>query len=243
MKESRLFYCPDIEKCAELPQDEALHIVRVLRLKEGDPLWLTDGKGHSFQAQITQANAKHCTVDITSRADVEKPWAGWLHVAMAPTKNMDRTEWMVEKTVEIGIDCITFLDCDFSERRQIRTDRLEKIAVSAMKQSHKMWKPQINGMTRFNHFVTKEHEGPKFIAHCYDEADIQGSAQGKPLLQHVLSSHSSALVCIGPEGDFSIDEVNAAIHHGFIPVSLGTSRLRTETAAVVATHLMQLFTR
>lgn len=241
MKETRLFYAPDIEKSNELPSEEAQHIVRVLRLKENDTIWLTNGKGYLYEAQITLATPKHCIVELLKKESITKTWSPYFHIAVAPTKNMDRNEWMVEKATEIGIDRITFLDCDFSERHQIRVDRTEKITIAAMKQSHKMWKTQIDDMTKFKKFVTTEWLGQKFIAHCYDDADLSEFSIKKTPLQNILHKRTDALVCIGPEGDFSIDEVRLAINQGFIPISLGKSRLRTETAAIVATHLLQLF--
>lgn len=241
MKETRLFYTPDIESNHELPTEEAQHIVKVLRLKENDTIWLTDGKGNLYEASITLATPKHCTVKLQKKQHINKTWPSFFHLAVAPTKNMDRNEWMVEKATEIGIDRITFLDCIFSERHQIKTDRLEKISIAAMKQSHKMWKTQIDDITKFKDFATTEWNGQKFIAHCYDDADLSDSPIKKVPLQNILRKQTDAIVCIGPEGDFSIDEVRFAISQGFIPISLGKSRLRTETAAIVATHLLHLF--
>ena len=155
------------------------------------------------------------------------------HWAMAPTKNMDRTEWFAEKATEIGIDEISFLNCRFSERKVLKVERIEKIVVSAVKQSLKARKPQINEMTSFDKFVRQDFPGDKFIAHCY--------AGEKPLLKDVLSNEKDTLVLVGPEGDFSPEEVELALSCGFRPVSLGMSRLRTETAALVAAHLMNLY--
>lgn len=241
MKETRLFYTPDIEVSNELPLEEAQHIVKVLRLKEDDIILLTDGKGYLYEARITLATTRHCSVELLKKEPITKPWPNKIHIAVAPTKNMDRNEWMVEKTTEIGVDHITFLDCDFSERHQVRADRIEKIAVAAMKQSHKMWKPKIDEITKFKDFIAKPWTGQKFIAHCYSASDFPDYPSEKPLLQNALQKRTDALVCIGPEGDFSIDEVKQAMNRGFIPISLGSSRLRTETAAIIATHLLQLF--
>ena len=151
---------------------------------------------------------------------------------------MDRVEWFAEKATEIGFDELTFLDCQFSERRVVKEERIDKILISAMKQSHKAWKPKLNEMTRFRDFITKEREGDKFICHCYEESDIDEGE--KPLLFDVLSTGKSATVLIGPEGDFSVEEVRLALQNGYKSVSLGRSRLRTETAALVAVHMMQL---
>lgn len=233
MKETRYFYAPDVATSCELPAEEAAHVVRVLRLTTGDEINLTDGVGHFYQARITTATQKRCMFEIIKQQDVPSPWHGSIHLAMAPTKNMDRIEWFAEKATEIGFDELSFLDCRFSERKVVKTERIDKILVSAMKQSHKSFKPRLNEMCSFKQFVSTPFTGQKFIAHCYD-------MPSKPHLQQVLSSNESALVMIGPEGDFSIDEVNLAKEYGFVSISLGDSRLRTETAALVAVHLMQL---
>ena len=159
-------------------------------------------------------------------------WKGHLHLAMAPTKNIDRTEWFAEKATEIGFDELSFLNCRFSERKVIKPERIEKIVVSAVKQSLKARKPQVNGMIDFDKFVKQNFKGQKFIAHCYEGE--------KPLLRSVLDSQADAVVLVGPEGDFSREEVALAESMGFRSVSLGKSRLRTETAALVAAHLMNL---
>lgn len=231
MKEVRFFYTPAPLDCT-LPDEEAAHAVRVLRLSEGDEIYLMDGKGSFYMAEITEATKKHCLYRIVDTMPQPRQWKGHLHLAMAPTKNIDRTEWFAEKATEIGFDELTFLDCKFSERKVVKTDRIERILVSAMKQSHKAELPQLNGMMPFGQFVEKNRAGQKFICHCYDE--------GLPLLSDVLVEGEDALVMIGPEGDFSIDEVRMAENAGFVSVSLGKSRLRTETAALVAVHLMHL---
>ena len=234
MKELRFFYNPDVES-GELPEDEAAHAVRVLRLTEGDEIFLMDGKGTYYGALIDEASKKHCRYHITDCMPQQKQWNGHLHLAMAPTKNMDRTEWFAEKATEIGFDELTFLNCQFSERRTVKDERIEKILVSAMKQSHKPTLPILNSMVDFGRFIGQEYDGRRFICHCYDD--------NLPLLKDLLKgedSMSDALVMIGPEGDFSIDEVRAAEKAGFVSVSLGKSRLRTETAALVAVHLMHL---
>ena len=219
-----LFYTPDIAERNELPSEEAAHAVRVLRLQPGDVISLTDGKGYFYEAEISTANQKRCLVNIRSKAD--------LHLAMAPTKNMDRIEWFAEKATEIGFDELSFLNCRFSERKVLKTERIEKILVSAMKQSLKARLPQLNEMTDFKKFVQQPFSGKKFIAHCHEGE--------KPLLQTQLTAGEDALVLIGPEGDFSEEEVKMAIEQGFQPISLGRSRLRTETAALVACHIMNL---
>ena len=158
---------------------------------------------------------------------------------MAPTKLMDRVEWFAEKATEIGFDELTFLDCQFSERRVVKNERIEKILVSAMKQSHKAWKPQLNEVTPFESFVSTPRQGDCFVCHCYEQGDVSGLTE-KPFLLDVLNPGVPATVLIGPEGDFSIDEVRLAEANGYRSVTLGRSRLRTETAALVAVHLMQL---
>lgn len=228
-----LFYTPEIATTLELPDEEAAHCVRVLRLTMGDAITLTDGCGKFYEAVITAATNKRCTVQITKEVAWQKPWTGHLHLAMAPTKNMDRTEWFAEKATEIGFDELTFLQCRFSERKVIKTERIEKILVSAMKQSLKAVKPILNEMTDINRFLQTDFKGQKFIAHCYPGE--------KPLLQQVVKPGSDVLVLIGPEGDFSEEEVKLAIEHGFQPISLGQSRLRTETAALAAVHIMNIF--
>lgn len=227
-----LFYTPDIATTLELPQDEAAHALRVLRLTEGTEVMLTDGKGSFYRAEIDIISGKRCYMRIVETITPEPMWKGHLHLAMAPTKNMDRIEWFAEKATEIGFDELTFLDCRFSERKVVKTERVEKILVSAMKQSLKPTLPILNGMTPFDKFINYRFGGKKFIAHCYDGDKL-------PLMQ-ALQCGEDALVLIGPEGDFSPEEVQKAIANGFQPITLGHSRLRTETAALVAVHTMNL---
>ena len=227
-----LFYTPDIDKNLELSSEETAHCVKVLRLSEGDMISLTDGKGFFYKASISFISGKKCIVKIEEKERQKKFWNGHLHIAMAPTKNMDRTEWFAEKATEIGLDELTFLNCRFSERKVIKTERIYKILISAIKQSLKAYKPVLNDMVDFKKFVKQDFKGQKFIAHCY-----QGD---KPLLKDVMKQGEDALVMIGPEGDFSLEEVQLAIDNGFVPISLGKSRLRTETAALVACNIMNL---
>ena len=227
-----LFYTPDIATTLELPQDEAAHAIRVLRLAEGAQVMLTDGKGSFYRAEIDMVSGKRCYVRIVETTTPEPMWRGHLHLAMAPTKNMDRIEWFAEKATEIGFNELTFLDCRFSERKVVKIERVEKILVSAMKQSLKPTLPILNGMTPFDKFVSQPFEGQKFIAHCYEGE--------KEALMQALQPGENALVLIGPEGDFSPEEVQKAMAHGFRPITLGKSRLRTETAALVAVHMMNI---
>ena len=223
-----LFFAPDIYTTWELPEEESAHCLRVLRLGVGDELEVTDGKGNILRTAIVSTAGKRCKVEMIEERRVEKGWNGNLTIAIAPTKNMDRIEWLAEKATEIGWDKVSFLNCRFSERKVIKTDRIERIVVSAMKQSLKFHKPVVEEMTDFKKFILAEHKGAKFIAHCYENE--------KRELFDALVPGEDATILIGPEGDFSKEEVEAAIDAGFIPVSLGNSRLRTETAGLVACH-------
>lgn len=236
MKEVRFFYVPDAAQVNELPADEAMHAMRVLRLKGGDELFLMDGVGNFYRAQVTIAATHHCYYEILEVLPQERQWKGHFHLAIAPTKMMDRMEWMVEKATEVGVDEISFLNCAFSERRVVKNPRVEKIIVSAMKQSHKAWKPVLNEMSTFAHFIEQPRAGVKYIAHCYDEiprVNLFDELRKTP-------DETEMTVLVGPEGDFSIDEVRQAVDHGYQSVSLGTSRLRTETAGLSAVMMMQL---
>ena len=228
-----VFYTPDIATSCEMPEEEAGHCLRVLRLTVGDEVMLTDGKGSFYKAVISAATNKRCQLKVIEELPQEKGWTGWLHLAMAPTKNMDRTEWFAEKATEIGFDELTFLNSRYSERKVIKTERIEKILISAVKQSLKASKPVLNEMMDFNKFISQEFHGQKFICHC-NEGE-------KKLLKDVVIPGEDAVILIGPEGDFSPEEVAKAMACGFIPVSLGKSRLRTETAALVAVHTLNLF--
>lgn len=227
-----VFYTPDIQTHPELPEEEAQHCIRVLRLNSGDEITLTDGKGNFYRAEITAATNKRCLVKVIETIPQAPLWQGHLHIAMAPTKNMDRNEWFAEKATEVGIDELTFLNCRFSERKVIKTERIEKILISAIKQSLKARLPKLNGMVDFDKFIAQDFSGQKFIAHCYEGE--------KPLLKQILIPGEDALVLIGPEGDFSEEEVKRAIEKGFQPISLGKSRLRTETAALIASVLINV---
>lgn len=228
----QIFYTPDIAVNNELPEEEAGHCIRVLRLSEGDEILLTDGAGSFYKAAISRAHPKHCEVNILESWQQPALWNFNIHIAVAPTKNMDRMEWFAEKATEVGINEITCLNCRFSERKEIKPARLEKILISAMKQSQKATLPQLTGMTDFKKFVTSSFDGRKFIAHC-EEGE-------KPLLKATYRPGENALVLIGPEGDFSPEEIKLALQNGFEPISLGESRLRTETAALIACHTIHI---
>lgn len=236
MKEARYFYVPDAAHAHELPADEASHAVKVLRLTAGDEMMLMDGQGNFYRAVVIVASNHHCMYDIQETLPQERPWQGHIHLVIAPTKLMDRTEWMVEKAVEIGVDEMTFLDCQFSERRVVKTQRLEKIAVSAMKQSRKAWKTEIHEMTSFNDFITTPRSGYQYITHCYEEVERSFLFEQ----MKTLAPTEDVTILIGPEGDFSIDEVRNAIGKGYQSVHLGSSRLRTETAGLSAVMMAQL---
>ena len=236
MKETRYFYVPDAASTNELPAEEAAHASRVLRLESGDEVFLIDGAGCFFKAQLTLVTKGRCLYDIVERLPQEKTWNGRIAVAMAPTKVIDRVEWTLEKATEIGIDEFSLLNCAFSERRNVKLERLDKIVVAAVKQSRKAWKPLLKHLQPFENFVKQPRKGAKYIAHCYaeiDKKDLYGE-----LLQ--LNGDEEVTILIGPEGDFSIDEVRLAMNKGYVPVSLGQSRLRTETAALAATMIAPL---
>ena len=228
-----LFYCPNIETKQTLSEEESAHCVRVLRYTVGDEILITDGRGTTYTARITNPHPKHCDFEIISSEKQEPHHAFHLHIAIAPTKNIERMEWAIEKCVEIGVDEITPLLCRFSERKQLRTDRLEKIILSAAKQSLTPYLPVLHELTPYDEFLRSQESGirsqdQRFIAHCYKDE--------KRLLKDEIERGRDVLVLIGPEGDFSEKEVADALQSGFAPVSLGNSRLRTETAAVVACH-------
>ena len=226
-----LFYCPDIEKTQTLSEEESGHCVRVLRYTAGDEILITDGKGTTYTAKITNPHPKHCDFEIVSCEKQERHHHFHLHIAIAPTKNIERMEWAIEKCVEIGVDEITPLLCRFSERKQLRTDRLEKIILSAAKQSLTPFLPVLHELTPYEEFISRQKpavSNQRFIAHCYKDE--------KRFLKDEIERGRDVLVLIGPEGDFSEQEVADALALGFVPVSLGNSRLRTETAAVVACH-------
>lgn len=227
---------PDAASATELPADEASHAVRVLRMKPGDEMVLMDGVGTFFKAEVAVASPHHCVYRVVEEMPQLPQWHGRYHIAMAPTKLMDRTEWMLEKVTEIGVDEVSLLNCDNSERRVAKPARLEKILVSAMKQSRKAWKPVLNDMAAFRKFVSEPRGGMKFIGHCYEEIPrtyLYDELCGRDVSEAVT-------VLIGPEGDFTPDEVRMAVDAGYVPVHLGQSRLRTETAAMVAVMMMHL---
>lgn len=239
MKEVRYFFVPKAGERNELPEDEAVHAMRVLRLKSGDEMFLIDGEGCFYRAEITVAASKRCLYAIKEVMPQQKTWRGHIHVAMAPTKVIDRVEWFAEKATEIGVDELSFLDCRFSERKTMRADRIDKIVVSAVKQSRKAWKPVVNPMISFNDFIKQPRNGRKFLAHCYDEFERKDFFD----ILKDTGRDENITVLIGPEGDFSTDEVQLAGDNGYEWITLGESRLRTETAALSAAMMLQLTKR
>ena len=240
MKEVRYFYVPNASEVSELPQEEATHALRVLRLKDGDEMFLMDGVGAFYRATVMMANNKHCFYQIEETIHPEKTWRNRIHLAVAPTKMIERMEWLAEKATEVGFDELSFLDCRFSERRVVREDRIEKIVVSAMKQSRKPFKPMVNGMRPMADFVEAQSKiAHRFIAHCYDE--IEKKDFFDELRQ--IDDNEEVIIMIGPEGDFSVEEVQQAMEAGYVSVSLGASRLRTETAALSAVMMANLVFR
>ena len=230
----QLFYTPDIAgETYVLNEEESRHCVRVLRLGEGDELRLTDGRGTLYTARIVSASPKRCEVRVTERREEygERPCR--LCLAVAPTKNTDRFEWFLEKATEIGVDRIVPLICDRSERRVLKTDRCTKVVTSAVKQSLKAYHPVLEEPVPFREAVRKPFDGDKFIAHCAESAE-------KRLLRDLVIPGRDVWVLVGPEGDFSPEEIARAKENGFREVSLGTSRLRTETAGVAACHTVAL---
>jgi 16S rRNA (uracil1498-N3)-methyltransferase len=226
----QLFYNPDIHEATSsftFDKEESKHIVKVLRKSVGDVLHITNGLGWMFDAEIINADIKKCQANI-SNAKQHPKREFKLHLAVAPTKMNDRFEWFLEKATEIGIDTITPILCDHSERKVIKLDRFEKILQSAMKQSLQCYLPTINELTPFNSFVNQDFEGQKYIAHCEDSDRKSLKSQLKP--------DQDIVILIGPEGDFSVKEIETALQHNFIPVTLGNTRLRTETAAIAACH-------
>lgn len=228
-----IFYTPDLSgNTYTLDESESKHCIRVLRLEQGDEIILVDGRGGMFTAEITDANPKRCAVKVIQSTPNYGQRNFSVHIAIAPTKNIERMEWFLEKATEIGIDRIIPILCRFSERKEIKADRLEKVMISAMKQSIKAQLPQLDPLTKFSDLISQPFEGQKFIAHC-DE-------QHRDLLKKMITPNQNYLVLIGPEGDFSAEEIEKAIQAGFHPISLGESRLRTETAGVVACHTFNL---
>ena len=233
----QLFYAPDITPPLHtLSEEESKHCVRVLRLGRGDTLHITDGRGNLFCCQITDDNPKRCVVRVTTTQTQWEPLPYRLVMAVAPTKNADRFEWFLEKATEVGVSEIVPLLCERSERRALKIERAERVVVSAMKQSLKAYRPTLRPLTPFGEAAAMPFEGRKFIAHC---APAQ-SPEGKAYLPATLRRGEAALILIGPEGDFSPEEITFARANGFEEITLGAQRLRTETAAVAAVVMVSV---
>ncbi len=229
-----LFYAPDIAApYYQLSEEESKHLIRVFRYKTGDEVFFTDGKGYIYTCTIIDDSPKHCKVEVLLKAAGSDKRPFMLQMGVAPTKNISRFEWYLEKATEIGIDTIIPFVSFHSERKEIKTDRLNRVITAAVKQSLKSYHPQLHGMMKFKEMIALPFDGQKFIAYIDKEVTLELSKAYQP--------GSNAFVLIGPEGDFSPEEVKMAKQHGFIPVRLGPSRLRTETAAVAACHTINLF--
>ena len=231
----QLFFHPEVsenDKEVRFSREESKHIVKVLRKKEGDSLHLTNGKGWIFETKITLADQNNCSAKIIS-SEKELPPPYYLHLAVAPTKMNDRYEWFLEKATEIGIQEITPVICDHSERKVVKTERFQRVIQSALKQSLHSRMPILNEPVNLSEFLQQEISGEKFIAHCEED-------KPRKLLSGSVKKGISTTVLIGPEGDFSSEEIKKATTAGWEPVSLGNSRLRTETAAIVACHTVAL---
>jgi 16S rRNA (uracil1498-N3)-methyltransferase len=227
----QLFYLENPKDEIILSAEESKHATKVLRKKEGDILNFTDGKGYFYKAKITVADTRKCRLQVVSSEQKEKQHNYHLHIAIAPTKNIDRFEWFLEKACEIGIDEITPIICSRSQRKAIKTERCTRILLSAMKQSIKFHLPKLNEAISLTDFIKQDFKGNKYIAHCEDE-------EKKELKK--VNKTDKYLILIGPEGDFSQKEIDLALQNQFKAVSLGTSRLRTETAGIIAAHTINI---
>ena len=228
-----LFYAPGLPDCTVLPEDEAKHCIQVLRAQNGDTIHLTDGQGNFYNAVIVQAHPKHCKFEIIETIPTPLPWKYLLQIDMAPTKNMERTEWFVEKATETGINTIGFIQCQHSERKELKISRIEKVAIAAMKQTLKASFPAIQEIQPFKVAINQPFEGQQFIAHCHPDIE-------RTELSRIYRKGSNARILIGPEGDFSSEEIDAALEAGFQSISLGPCRLRTETAALIACQTIHI---
>ena len=228
-----LFYAPDIKPPVfQLNAEESKHIIKVFRMKKGDDIHFTDGKGHLFTCQIIDDNPRGCTVEIIKTEQGNDKRNFYLHMAVAPTKNINRFEWFLEKATEIGIDRITPMISAHSERKIVKPERLNRVITAAVKQSLKTWHPVLDGATSFSELIKTDFNGERYIAYIHPEVTLE--------LSKAYTPETNTLVLIGPEGDFSPEEVKQAKKKGFTPVKLGPSRLRTETAAVAACHIINV---
>ena len=226
----QLFYAPEISLPRyTLPEEESKHCVRVLRMSIGDELFLTDGRGSMYRCKVVNDNVKRCEVEVVEHLEEYGRLPYSLSMAVAPTKNIDRFEWFLEKATEVGISEVWPIECEHSERRQIKEDREEKVITAAVKQSLKAYHPTLHPLTPLKKLLAMPFDGQKYIAHCNSELGE------REYLGSIVKKGGNVLILIGPEGDFSPEEIKFALQNGFKPISLGNQRLRTETAAVVAT--------
>jgi len=224
----QLFYNPQLDQSASqfmFSEEESKHLIKVLRKKEGDLVHITNGKGYLFEAKIISADTKKCKAEVIDTNKIHQKMH-WFHLVVAPTKMNDRFEWLLEKATEIGVNEITPIICNNSERKIVKIERMEKVILSAMKQSLQTYLPKLNAPISYKEFLTKTHKGLLFIAHCEEDEKLE--------LKRRVAPDKDVTILIGPEGDFSQSEIKQAYESGFLPVSLGENRLRTETAAIVA---------
>ncbi len=226
----QIFYVPGISgsSCVMDPF-ESRHCIRVLRMAKDDSVTIVDGQGGLFRGVITDPDPAACRIKITETVNGFEKRGYKLHMAVSPVKNQDRFEWFIEKSVEFGIDVITPIICRFTEKQKVKTERINNIIISAMKQSLKAYRPVLNEPVCFSEFIAKEHPGIKMIAHCNPGYALKS-------IGHIYEKGMDSLILIGPEGDFSSEEIEMAMANGFTGISLGNSRLRTETAGIAACH-------
>jgi len=227
------FYAPDIETDPVLPEGESLHCVKVLRMQPGAQVEVIDGRGHAYTCRLTDASHKHALVQVLEKRLKPLPWTYELTLAVAPTKHLDRMEWLIEKLTEVGVNRFVPALCERSERRELKTERLEKIAVSAMKQSLKAVLPEVAPMTSVRRIIEECTAAQRFICYCDDSVERRSLARE-------ITPGRDTLILIGPEGDFTAAEVALALNRGFLPVTLGNNRLRTETAALYAASAVHI---
>lgn len=230
----QLFYQPDLPDTLQLPEEEAKHCTRVLRHQPGDTIHITDGKGHLYEARLTTDKPKQASFELIQQLQQPAQTEYHIHIAIAPTKNSERLEWFLEKSIEFGVDEISLLQCRHSERAKLNLERLQKKAVSAMKQSLNLQMPRIHELMKFPDFVKKMKAGDSDLFIAYVDERIPQH------LKDAARPGRTGCVLIGPEGDFAAEEIDIALQSGFTPVSLGRSRLRTETAGIAACHILNL---
>lgn len=221
------FYAPEIESTGVLPEVESAHCCRVLRLAEGDEIQVVDGKGCAYRCRITRAHTKATEVEVVEKIEENKHWLPRITLAVAATKNADRIEWLAEKAVEIGVDKFVILDCHNNVRHVMKRERIEKIMISAMKQSMKSRMPELVEMIKLHHFIASDVSAKKYMGYCDSNTERKEFACD-------YDGESDLTILIGPEGDFTPEEVKMAIEAGYTPVTFGATRLRTETAALYA---------